>query len=496
MLRVVIDRFRTMFRLIFIGVLVMLRLTLTACPNADDVQIKAVSVDPSTNYIVISWTSNLSPYAYGYEFFETPGVGPADAVFDAGQTSFVLQREADTNLQIRIRAINRCSDGTIMPGRISENRRVFACQIEQRHCEREIRISWGDASNSIRDIAHFEIWASIDDGVFFLAGTADASLSSTTIGAFGHLQHYRIFVRAVSADPTIYANSIADTLTLVVAPEPEFAYLKTVSVINHNTVEVRTSVDVDIIWDSLFFFANNTFVGAKSYTDFAENNRLLLPRIVGASYHFQVSDTCGEIVLHSNLARPILLEHDLQETVVFLHFSEYYGWTDFGVDRNNIQYDIFEIRERDTIFIESVFGANQPSPQVFSEVDFSQIMTLRYFVVAHATSPVYGVMSSQSNVITVLERDGIPIHFPTGFVPGGYTPTYFPIFVPMPNDVMRFSIFNTFGQVVFTTTDPYHIGWDGRFNNVDVQPGIFMFRFELTRNTVTTQHRGTITVIR
>ena len=456
-------------------------------------EIDALSVDPNTNRVVIFWTL-LHENVAGYMIYRGGGAEDIDTIWDITQ-SFDTLILANVNDEFRLRAFNEC-DGVFEHGGRSGIGRVFASQTEQQHCEREIRVSWGDATQSIRDIARFEIWASIDDGDFFLANTVDASLRSATIEAFGHLKHYKIFVRAVSSYPIVYANSIADTLTLIVAPEPEFAHLKTVSVINHSTVEIRTSVDVDVVWDSLFFFANHTFVGAKSYANFAENNRILLPRIVGASYHFQVSDTCGVIVNWSNDARPILLDSDLQGTTVFLRFSEYVGWSELGINANAIRYDIFEIRERDTIFIESVFGANQPMPQFFSEVDFSQIMNLHYFVVAHATSPVYGAMSSQSNVVTVLERDGIPIHFPTGFVPGGYTPTYFPIFVPMPNDVMRFSIFNTFGQVVFTTTDPYHIGWDGRFNNVDVQPGIFMFRFELTRNTVTTQHRGTITVIR
>ena len=484
-----------MFRVIFIGFLLMLRLTsVVACPIPAFVQIDAVSAVPKTNRVVVSWTP-LSQDVTGYIIYRGLTAEYSDTIWDYTQGFDTLQLLADVNEEFRFVAFHQCGDVFRTSDRIGV-RRVFACQIEQRHCEREIRISWGDASQSIRDIAHFEIWASINDGVFFLAETVDASLNYATIGAFGHLEHYRIFVRAVSSDPTIYANSIADTLTLVVAPEPDFAHLKTVSVINPSTVEIRMSVDVSIVWGSLFFFANNALVGTKTYADFIGNNRILLPRIIGASYHFHVSDTCGEIVNWSNDARPILLESNLQGTTVFLQFSEYYGWANFGINPNDIRYDIFEIRERDTTFLESVFGANLPTPQTFSDIDFSQIMNLRYFVVAHATSPAYGAMSSQSNEVVVLERDGIPIHFPTGFVPGGYTPTYFPIFVPMPNDQMRFSIFNTFGQVVFTTTDPHHIGWDGTFNNADVQPGVFMFRFELTRNNVTTQRRGTITVIR
>jgi len=474
----------------------MLRLTsVVACPRPAPVEIDAVSVIPKTNYVVVSWTP-LSENVTGYIIYRGFLADYMDTIWNHTQGFDTLRILATVSEEFRLAAFHQCGGVFETGDRTMEARRVFASQIEQQHCEREIRISWSDATQSIRNIAHFEIWAAIDDGDFFLAGTADASLNYATIGAFGHLQHYKIFVRAVSANPAIYANSIADTLTLVVAPEPEFAHLKMVSVIDINTVEVRTSVDVNVVWDSLFFFANHTLVGGKSYADFIENNRILLPRIAGAFYHFQVSDTCGEIVNWSNDARPILLESDLQETTVFLQFLEYYGWADFGINSNDIRYDIFEIRERDTAFVTSVFGANQPAPQVFSEVDFSQIMTLHYFVVAHATSPIYGAMTVQSNVVTVLERDGIPIHFPTGFVPGGYTPTYFPIFVPMPNDEMRFSIFNTFGQAVFTTTDPHHIGWDGTFNNVDVQPGVYVFHFELTRNNVTVRHRGIITVIR
>ena len=472
----------------------MLGLTsIASCPRPESMQIDAVSVDPQTNRVVVSWTP-LSYNVTGYIIFRGTGAEDTDTIWDREQSRDTLQMLADLDLQFRLLAFNEC-DGVFENGGWSAvASRVFACQIEQLHCERQITISWGDASNSIKDIAHFEIWASIDSGDFFLAETVDASLSSATIGAFGHLEHYKIFVRAVSSNPTIYANSIADTLTLIVAPEPDFAYLKNVTVVNNNTVEIRTSVDVDVVWDSLFFFADNALVGAKSYADFRENNRILLPRIVGAVYHFQVSDTCGEIVSRSNYARPILLESDLQGTTVLLWFSEYYGWSNLGMDIQ--RYDIFEVRDGETRLHASRLP-NRGHSFMLSDVDFAQIMTLSYFVVAYGFSLTDGTRdTTHSNVVHVISRTEIPVHFPTGFVPGGYTPTYFPIFVPMPNDKMQFAIFNTFGQTVFSTTNPYHTGWDGTFNNADVQPGIYMFHFELTRNNVTIRRRGTITVIR
>jgi len=482
-----------MFRVIFIGVLVMSQLTLTACPDADDVQIKAVSVDPSTNHIVISWTSNLSPYAYGYEFFETPGVGPADAVFDAGQTSFVLQREADTNLQIRIRAINRCDDGTIRPGRISENRRVFSSRIEQWNCARDIRIYWGNASQSIRDIAHFEIFVSIDGGTFDSVATADASQNFTTISTIGHHgQSLRIFVRAVSSDPTIYANSMADTLTLHLAPTPNFANLETVSVVNNTTVEIRTSVDVSEPWGNIYFFADNALLRTASYSDFLQNDgRFSLPRIEHAFYHFKISDTCGIVVRYSDtVAKPIRLVGNLDARTVT--FSEYYGW--FG---STIRYDLFEIRDGDT----TQYTWRLPNlPHEFTLAETELVMNLSYFVVAYKISPTgEQIDSTRSNVISLISRTEIPVYFADAFMPSSTIPAnqrFRPFFISMPNDQMRFSIFNTFGQVVFTTTDPYHIGWDGTFNNRDAQPGTYTYHFELTRGNTTTRKRGVVVLIR
>ncbi|MCL2415071.1 MAG: gliding motility-associated C-terminal domain-containing protein [Bacteroidales bacterium] len=474
----------------------MLRLTSTACPEPARVNIDALSVDPVTNYVLISWTPLLHN-VHGYIIFRGDGAGFTDTIWSMSQDTFMSQRPASIDTIFRIAAFNLCAGGIVnaFPSDTAIASRVFYCRIEQLYCERKIEVVWSNPMQSVRDIARFEIWASRNDGGFVLSKTINDTLQrSAVIDVSGHLTRYKIFVRAVSSDPAIYANSIADTLTLIAAPEPEYAYTKTVTVINNETVEIRCSVDVSVVWDSLFFFADNSLVRAVSRSDFLQNNRFLLPRIPHAFYHFKVSDTCGIIVIHSDSARPILLVGSLDRTTVDLEFSEYYGWSG-----SIIRYDLFEIRDSDTTLRESGLSPNQLYSIAFSDLDFAQIMNLSYFVVAYRISPTYEVMdSTRSNVVAVISRTEIPVYFPTGFFPNSYIEenrTFRPFFVSLPNDRMQFKIFNTFGQVVFSTTDP-HNGWDGTFNNTPVQPGAYVYQFELIRNNITTRRQGVVTLIR
>jgi|GEM_PF-1626448 len=506
--------FQVMFRVILIGFLLMLRFTSTACLPPDPnvrIQINAVSVNQDSNHIVVFWTPNLSlPNVYGYEIYVGPAAGAGTGVMVSGrnQDSLILQRLADTNMDIRLAMINRCGD-SVVRGVLSDSRRVFSCEIIQRYCERKISISWSGAIRSIRDtIVHFEIWVSRDhdncsepnyEDCFELVKTVDASRSSAVIDAVGHEQIYKIFVRAVSVSngDTVRANSIADTLTLLVAPVPDTAYIRVISVIDHRIVEIYTQVDTTVVWGNLYFFANDSLLKTVTYNDFLTNTdkRFLLPRIEHAFYHFKISDTCGIVVRHSDTARPILLEAELLGTTVYLDFWEYVGWEEVPI------HHVFQILNGDTTLIWTGFPPSQPSPITFSDLDFAQIMNLIFFVVAYKISPIYGIIdSTRSNVVEVISLTRVPVHFATAFAPNSdITPnrTFRPIFIPQPNDRMRFKIFNTFGQIVFSATDPSHEGWDGRFNNTDVQPGIYTYQFELIRGNIPpTKKQGAIMLIR
>ena len=483
-----------MLRLIFIGCLLGVNfVVLNAEERPDVLEINAVSVDPWTNQTQIFWTPSFSPEAYGYIIFEQkrPSTfNPAiDTVWGANENSYTVEEQADTNFLYAIRVLDsRFTDGPFSFFR----KHVFLCKAKQLPCERLIEISWSDARRSIVDIAHFEIWRSINDGDFANVATVNASQNSYVyaVGGSEDSEKYKIFVRAVSSNDTIFANSIADTLTLQLAPKPKYAYLKTVSVINNQTVEIRCSVDVSTVWDSLFVYAGDSLVKVIGYENFVANFQV--QRIEHAFYYFAISDTCGEVAIYSDSAKPVFLAARLSETTVNLTFSEYYGWFE-----SDIRYDIFEIKDGDTTLVKSDLFPNQTYP--FDISDFGQILSLSYYVRAYEISrETYEIRDSTfSNVVEIISRDQIPVDFPTGFVPGGRTQIYRPIYSPQENDRMRFIIFNKFGQVVFSTNNPDE-GWNGTFNNAgsDCQPGVYLYQFELIRSGKTTRKQGVITLIR
>ena len=456
------------------------------------ISINALSVDPQTNRIQIFWTPDPSPDVFGYIIFERDLLDPLqinkniDTVWGRNSDSYMGEKAstADTNMEYRIQALKPPDQTSLM----SAPRRVFVCKVEQLGCERKLNVSWSDARRSILDIARFEIMLSKNDEPYVLVATAESSQRSTTVGISGHLDEYKVYVRAVSSDESIYANSINDTIEVITAPEPEFSYLKTLNVINAETVEMRCHVDVSVVWDRLFAYIADTLVATVTYADFLKNNHLLLPR-KHAFYHFEIRDTCGEIATYSNNAKPILLKAELQENTVNLEFSAYQGWIG-----NDIRYDVFEIRDGDTT-LRSTF-----LPDFIHQISVlnpEQILSLRYYVVAHeeGENPYGFRATAQSNIVDVLGRNEIPVHFPTGFIPDGSTQTYHPFYVSQPNDEMLFQIRNKFGQIMFSTDQP-NDGWDGNFRGQPQPGGVYLYLFTLTRNDQTTKKQGWFVVVR
>ena len=465
----------------------------------ESVSIDAISVNPETHEMEIRWRPSRSRYAYGYHIYEGAFAHSFAMVPGRESSSYLVQGQAaDTSLRFSIAAVDSCGNGFR-----SSARRVFLCKAEQRSCEKKLEVSWRDAERSVSNIVRFEIMLARNDGDFELVDVVDdLSQRSAIVDVFGHLQNYRIYVRAVSEDETIYANSMVYSLTVVAAPEPEFAYIETLNVIHDETVEMRCHVDVDVVWQNLFAYIADTLVRTITYNEFRENNSILLPR-KQAYYHFEISDTCGDIVRHSeNTAKPILLEAELHENIVDMRFSAYQGW----MPEEHIRYEIFEIRDGDTT-LKSTLPSHADSWYIHQEfvANPEQILNLLYYVSARqgdgnpqgtrATAKSTTGATARSNVVEVIYRTEIPVHFPTGFMPDGLSKTYAPFYVPQPDDVMRFRIYNTFGQLVFSAKSPEE-AWDGTLKGQPQPAGTYMYQFALTRRGYTTERQGTITLIR
>jgi gliding motility-associated-like protein len=492
------------FKTIFAGFLLGLCFAVSANePQLPVVEISAISVNPWTNQPQILWTPSSSLDVYGYGIYEQLGNdifsnSRIDSIFGRDSNNYTVKRHADTFFLYRIDAFDHEFNRSPVQ---SNPKRVFWSKSQQRRgCERKIDVRWNDARQSITDISHFEVWILRKDGdepwpdmPDMPDTTVSASHRLITISVSGREQKIKIFVRAVSFDTTIFANSIADSFDLVTAPEPKFAYLETVSVIDDNTVEIRCSVDTSVPWRNLLAYADDVLVSVVSYDDFLKNNRIVLPKR-SRIYHFEINDTCGELVKTSNFAEPILLEVTLQDSTVNLEFSKL-----IGSFESDIRYEVFQSIDGQTRVIPGLLpNLDLNLPHEFQIPDLGLILNLSYVVVAYEIGSTREL--ARSNVKDVISRTEYPVFFPTGFNPNSTNEKnriFRPIYVPHENDRMQFRIFNTYGQVVFSTNDPSD-GWNGTFLNTgnECQPGGYVFTFELTRNGRTMRKKGSITMIR
>jgi gliding motility-associated-like protein len=174
-----------------------------------------------------------------------------------------------------------------------------------------------------------------------------------------------------------------------------------------------------------------------------------------------------------------------------LEFSTYQGWL------ATEGYDVFEIRD-DVTTLKTSLPPNTNTIYEHREIvqNLEQILGLRYYIVAREGSgnPHGLKATAKSNVVIVINKD--TAYFATGFVPDGLTPTYYPIYVPLPGDVMQFQIYNKFGEIVFSTNKHKH-GWDGNFKGQAQPGGVYIYSFMLNRtNGKTIRQKGWFMIIR
>ncbi len=456
---------------------------------ATTVQINAVSIEPESNLIRLSWTPCPSPDAYGYRICEGNGIRDIDTVYGAESNHYIVQQAADTGLLFRILAFDSCRWGLL-----SDVKKAFSCNVKYHPCEKNIEVSWSDPRNSMANIAFYDIMLSKNGGAYSsVARVDDPSLRTATFAVSDNRSGYKVYVRASNADTTITANCISDSVFVSFAPPPDVMYIETLNVLGDNeTVEMHCLVDTQKIWQNLFIYISNTLVETVSYTEYIQNNRFLLP-YKQEYYHFKISDTCGVIFNEtSNVAKPIYLEAEMSGNTALLTVSEYEGWAE-----TDIPYRIFQIKNGDTNLLSTFFPKreNKPFP-VFVE-NLEQIVYLAFFVEAYEEhANPYGVKAfARSNKVELIAKTDIVVHFATGFNPNGAGKIYRPFYIAFPTDDIEFSIFNKFGQMVFSTKRLYD-GWDGTFKGKPQPSGAYIYLFVVKRGSITTQKKGTFTIIR
>lgn len=452
--------------------------------------ISYVTVDTSSGLAQITWNVNPTGDTQGYIILYNSNGNwiIIDTVWGINNTNYTFNLSAANN-QIEsygIAAFDSCWHGNPLSPNTSamgtpHNTIYLTTQLNV--CAQEVNLSWNAYQNWPGGVAYYEIYARENTGPYNL-------ITTTTNTYFTHtnvnrLSTYRYLIKAV-ANQNGYTSLSNITSKFIHEPhQPQFAYLKTASVLNNSEIIVRYLADLSSSDNYYVLERSNHSSGpytavATSYSttnpvQFIDAN--VNPSARSYYYRVQVVDSCGDYVMTSNIGRTILLNIvsdnlNLSNTLTWNHYENWDG----SIQAYNIYRSING--SFNTTPIATVAG-NQP---FYTDNDIANLLQTSgefcYYIEAIENFNNYGQNETSLSNIFCASMEPL-LYVPNAFIIGGVNNTFKPVgsFIDFNN--YDFKIFNRFSEIVYQTND-IQGEWDGKYRGEYCKEGIYVWQIQFT----------------
>ncbi len=348
-------------------------------------------------------------------------------------------------------------------------------------------------------VDHYELYVQLDNTgpVNYLATLSTSTFQYLQQGVLpGHAYCY--IVKAIGTDPGKISLSNKVCRTTSYPPVPQWNYIRTSTVLGNGDVQVVDSVDMNAFTKRLVL--ERTYNG-KPWEQIASIPGGIGPVVVftdedvltsdrSYTYRVLVQDSCGNTVVTSNKGTSILLTATPElDGFNQLRWSGYVQWAGsvagYSVYRS-VADGPFEL-------------IGTTATGVWSFDDNVQDLAdtpgkFCYYVVAEEAGNPSGTDAiSTSNFACAVQQEEVWI--PNAFIEGGYNNTFHPVLSYADVDRYEFTIFNRWGQQIWTTTDRYE-AWDGRVDGRMVPQGVYAYYCSfLNGSGKTVERRGTVTFL-
>ena len=469
-----------------------------------------LSVDDNNNALM-GWNINPAPDVAGYVIYKLIGLAkiPIDTVLGINNTGYnYLLSDADAGSEeYYLAAYDSC--GNISPLGTAYNT-IFLTSVAM-ICDRSVILSWTPYSPNIgTGLAAYNVYQSTIGvaGPFTMIGTTDPATLTFTASSLAPLSTYYYKIEAVDSSVTKTASSNRIAFYSATPAPPQFSYLRKVSVLDPNRVDVTCHIDVaaatlnyKIMRSPDTVSANFVWIGsvpASATSPIIYNDYSVLTD--NYSYYYKIInvDSCGFDGLQTNIGRTILLTAYSNSTTLenTLTWNDYENWSG-----NVTGYNIY--RGIDGVFDPAPIITNLPftgtgintytddvSALIFGEGVFS------YYVEAiEGVGNIYGFSEfSLSNIAEAYQDPRVFI--PNAFLPGQINTLFIPVTTFVNFTEYEFSIFNRWGLQVFSTTD-VNIGWDGTDRGKKCELGVYVYllRFKSSKGEYI-DFKGSVTLLR
>lgn len=463
-----------------------------------------VTVDTASNQTVIHWDPSPQGDTDGYIIvLATPGGNVIlDTLYGQFNTTYTWPF-SDAGIgseSYTIAAIDTCWKGTPPSPNTSAastpHSTVFLTTRYDR-CAGTILVERTDYAGWPVD--HYELYLQLDNTgplnyVTTLTPTAFQYLQMDVLA--GH--SYCYVVKAIGAEPGQVSLSNKACRTTAYPPVPQWNYIRTATVLGSDQVQVVDSVDMNAFTKRLVL--ERTFNGLPweqiasipggvgPVVTFTDEDVITAER--SYTYRVLVEDSCGNTVVTSNKGTSILLNVTPElDGFNRLRWSGYVQWAgtvaEYAVYRS-VADGPFDLIGSTTTGVWSFDDNVQDladTPGKFC-----------YYVEAHEAGNSSGINAlSTSNIACAVQQEEVWI--PNAFIEGGYNNTFYPVLSYADVDRYEFSIFNRWGQQIWSTTDRYE-AWDGQVDGQFVPQGVYAYYCSFLNGAgKTVERRGTVTFI-
>jgi hypothetical protein len=289
-------------------------------------------------------------------------------------------------------------------------------------------------------------------------------------------------------------------MTTYNSPFPQFMYLRYVTVLEDNSIEVSFLSDTSAHVNGYKIFRSEdqaVFQEVGELTPSGSDIYFFTDQDAQpweTNYYYQVSviDSCYNESVIANTSRSIFLQVEAGEDLVnTLTWSAYESW-DAGVagyrvyrrdGEGNPEQEVGQTGPGELVFLDDVSSLAGSSGRI------------SYFVEAfEGTGNQFGYEeTSRSNEVLadVVEK----VFVPNAISPKGINNRLRPVGAFISEQDYLFSIYNRWGQVVFETYNPAE-AWDGQYQGKYVAPGVYVYFLRFTSATgERILRKGTVAVI-
>jgi len=479
-------------------------------------EIDSISVDMTNGHVMIAWeqSTNCDTQGYIITYNDNGNWIILDTIWGAGNT-FYIDTQANANTtseQYGVAAFDSCWSGTPLSPNTSAtgliHKTVFL-QGSMDQCNRQIKLTWNKYEQWVNGVSAYNLYVSANGGPWQLLSSNTASVTSFTHADLTPYTTYCYMVRSVESSGQKTSTSNKLCITMYVPQLPGVHYLKNVSVLDSNSVELSlyTDISADILYyniqradssDGEFNIIGQVFPGTSNIINYTDNNAN--PDEGSRYYRVAAVDVCGREAVYTNVSHTIYLHGNVNNSAMMdsIYWNAYEDWDVFG---NGISYytlyrgdDIMDFNSSplinlpatDNVYIDHVID------------EYEQNGRFCYYIRAtEAEGNIYG-FKEKSNSNTICLTVEPKIFIPNSFTPNGDgTNDYFnPIGSFVDRSDYYFTVYNRWGELVFIATDVGK-GWDGTYLDAPAAEGVYVYHVVFTdANGEKLRFRGAVTLIR